>query len=171
MQQSTKPAPGSDDEFRQQTLTAAWNSARAVVEAVSQTIMESCATPAFQALPNAPHREAQFAHRQFMQAAIEALYVAEMAFQTGIASGCIDPARVAHAKQYAQGFVLAACTGQRCFCTGATEAGPCTWKGTLEDAGPAMLCPTCGQRTLDMLNLAVPTGDLPGAPPGPRLVR
>lgn len=173
--QSTTPQPGSEDEFRQRLLTEVWATARHATEQVSAMIMTETASPAFMALADHKQRQAEFAARRFLEVGIEALYVSELVFATGIMSGALDPGRIVHAKQYASNFIVAAMRGQRCYCKGGKgETGdPCQWAGTMEDAGPAMLCPACGGRTLDLVMLDLGGGDLPGSSPrpGPRLVR
>lgn len=169
MSESTAPLAGSDDEFRQRLLTDAWATARMTCEAVARKIMEDTTTPAFLGQADADRKQAQFTYRRMMEVGIEALYVAEFMFATGVASGAIDPGRVVQARNYAQQFVFAATRGQRAFCKNHKGEKPCEWRGLIEEAGPAMLCPTCGERTLDFVAVqAGPPGD---QPPGLRLVR
>jgi len=171
-EQPTKPVPGSDDDFRQRTLQAAWKSAQECVEAVCASIVTNTESPAFLSVPDVERRRSQFAHRRFMEIAIEAIYVAEWALQTAVQSGAVSPDRAAHAKDYAAKFVLSCLNGQRCYCKGSElEAGvPCQWSGLMDEAGPAMLCPACGNRTLDLLSLDTSGNSLPGEqPPPPRL--
>lgn len=153
-------APGeTEEQWRSRLSGESWQVGGEAVARVRATVAECIASPAFQAQANVEAREHEFAARRYFEVAIEALYVAERVLADGVQCGAINPSRAFQARAFASEFTSAAYRGVRAIC----KATPCEYRGPLMAIGPAMLCPLCGQRSLDIVTLAVPSPPKPPA--------
>lgn len=118
----------------------AWERAQADVEALGQHAVRVSNTPAVQAASADANAVGEAVQRAFFAHAIDLLYRLEFSFAVALCSGCMSQEAIGNLIGRARNFCLAAAKQVRVYCTGAE----CDWRGTVDETGPAGVCPKCG---------------------------